>query len=145
VGEGVYIMRNLQNIYIEERLNTVSMPRSVLAMTAVWEGKTEAYLVFDNLSRVDAFSHSDARKLGRFRSHAISATAFPQRCVTRFSIRSSPPNPPARAPAWDCPSAMTSFKNTAAKSASKLKTVVTRSLSFASRRMGSEWSVFSNQ
>ncbi len=73
VGEGVYIVRNLQNLYIEEERNAVSRLISVLAMTVVREGKTEAYLVFDNLSSAEAFSHSDARKLSRFRSHAISA------------------------------------------------------------------------
>lgn len=73
VGEGVYIVRNLQNLYIEEKLNTVSTPVSVLAMAAVWHDRIEAYLIFDNLSNPEAFSHSDARKLSRFRSHAISA------------------------------------------------------------------------
>ncbi len=75
VGEGVYIMRNLQSLYVEKKLNAVSTPISVLAMTAVREGRVEAYLIFDNLSNPDAFSHSDARKLNRFRSHAISAIA----------------------------------------------------------------------
>jgi signal transduction histidine kinase/ligand-binding sensor domain-containing protein len=75
VETGVYIIRELKNLYDEEILNVFAMPKSVLAMTAVWEGKLEAYLVFDNLYDAEAFDHSDARKLNRFRSHAISAIA----------------------------------------------------------------------
>ncbi|MGH7494519.1 MAG: sensor histidine kinase [bacterium] len=73
VGDGVYIVRNLLNLYSEEKLNAVSTPISVLAMTAVRDGQVQAYLVFDNFSNPDVFSHSDAHKLSRFRSHAISA------------------------------------------------------------------------
>ncbi|MCG3154917.1 MAG: Adaptive-response sensory-kinase SasA [bacterium] len=73
VGEGVYLVRNLQNLYVEEKLNAISTPISVLAMTAVWHGQIEAYLVFDNLSNARTFSHADAHKLNRFRSHAVSA------------------------------------------------------------------------
>ncbi len=75
VGSGVYIIRELKNLYDEEILNVASKPKSVLAMTAIWDGKLEAYLVFDNLSNAEAFDHSDAHKLNRFRSHAISAIA----------------------------------------------------------------------
>ncbi len=73
VGEGVYIVRNLQNLYVDENSTTPAGPISVLVMTAVRQGQTEAYLIFDNLSNRDAFSQSDARKLSRFRSHAVSA------------------------------------------------------------------------
>lgn len=72
VGEGVYIVRNLQNLY-EENTAPPAGPISVLVMTAVRQGQTEAYLIFDNLSSPDAFSQSDAHKLSRFRSHAVSA------------------------------------------------------------------------
>jgi signal transduction histidine kinase len=75
VGTGVYIVRDLQSRYIEANLNLASMPKSVLAMTAAWEDTLEAYLVFDNLTNAEAFDHSDARKLNRFREHAISAIA----------------------------------------------------------------------
>jgi signal transduction histidine kinase/ligand-binding sensor domain-containing protein len=75
MGTGVYIIRELKKLYDEEILNLYSQPKSVLSMTAVWEGKLEAYLIFDNLSDAEAFDHSDARKLNRFRSHAISAIA----------------------------------------------------------------------
>jgi signal transduction histidine kinase len=75
VGTGVYIVRDLQNRYLEANLNFASMPKSVLAMTAIWEDKLEAYLVFDNLTDTEAFDHSDAHKLNRFREHAISAIA----------------------------------------------------------------------
>lgn len=75
VGTGVYIVRDLQNRYLEANLNVASMPQSVLSMAAVWENKLEAYLVFDNLTNAEAFDHSDAHKLNRFREHAISAIA----------------------------------------------------------------------
>ncbi|MDZ7266971.1 MAG: ATP-binding protein [candidate division KSB1 bacterium] len=73
VGEGVYLVRNLQNLYVEEKRNAISTPISVLAMAAVWHGQIEAYLVFDNLSHMRSFSRADAHKLNRFRSHAVSA------------------------------------------------------------------------
>ncbi|MGH7454504.1 MAG: triple tyrosine motif-containing protein, partial [bacterium] len=75
VESGVYIVRDLAQRYSQEKLNLFSIPKSVLAMTAIWDSKLEAYLVFDNLSDAEAFDHSDARKLNRFRSHAISAIA----------------------------------------------------------------------
>jgi ligand-binding sensor domain-containing protein len=75
VGSGVYIVRDLQQRYVERKLNLASMPKSVLAMTAGKESMLEAYLIFDNLTNAEAFDHSDAQKLSRFREHAISAIA----------------------------------------------------------------------
>jgi len=75
VGTGVYIIRNLPARYDAEKLNLGSLPKSVLAMTVELEEQLEGFLVFDNLSDPEAFDHSDARKLDRFRSHAISAIA----------------------------------------------------------------------
>ncbi len=75
VGTGVFIIRDLQSLYDEEKLNLGALPKSVLAMAVELEGRLEGFLVFDNFSFAEAFDHSDARKLDRFHSHAISAIA----------------------------------------------------------------------
>ena len=74
VAKGIYIVRqdkNSKNNTVFELTNS----KSVLAMSISLEGQLAGFLLFDHSTKSEAFDHSDAQRLSRFRSHAISAFA----------------------------------------------------------------------
>lgn len=73
--EGVFIVRDFAGLPGNEQLPDVPVPRSMLSMAVTLEGQLAGFLVFDNFSDSEAFSHADLRRLERFRQHAISAIA----------------------------------------------------------------------
>jgi signal transduction histidine kinase/ligand-binding sensor domain-containing protein len=75
VGKGVFVIRKFRNLEGAEKLQALPIPKSLLAMSAVWEKRLEGFVIFTSLSHAEAFDQSEARKLSRFREHAISAIA----------------------------------------------------------------------
>jgi len=73
--KGVYIVRRFRNTENVEKFNILPVPKSLIMMSATWDGKLEGIVVFANLSEMEAFDLSDARKLRSFREHTISAIA----------------------------------------------------------------------
>jgi signal transduction histidine kinase len=74
VVKGIYIIRQSKdqdNAPVFELTNS----KSILAMSISLEGQLAGFLLFDHNSKSNVFDHSDAQKLSRFRSHAISAFA----------------------------------------------------------------------
>jgi len=74
VIKGIYIIHRNENSEKDIVFNPTKS-KSILAMSISLEGQLAGFLIFDNNSSSDAFSRSDAQKLSRFRSHAISAFA----------------------------------------------------------------------
>ncbi len=74
VIKGIYIVRSSEK---DDAANVFNLTQSktVLAMSISLEGQLAGFLLFDNDEIPDAFDHSDAHMLSRFRSHAISAFA----------------------------------------------------------------------
>ncbi len=75
VEPGVYILRHVKDLAGEKKISAQPRATSMLIMAVEWGGMLEGYLVFDNLTDMDAFDRSDARRLNRLREHAISAIA----------------------------------------------------------------------
>jgi signal transduction histidine kinase/ligand-binding sensor domain-containing protein len=75
VEPGVYILQHVKDLAGEEKISAQPRAASMLIMAVEWGGALEGYLVFDNLTDLDAFDRSDARRLNRLREHAISAIA----------------------------------------------------------------------
>ena len=73
--EGVYLIKGdvFPELTGSEQMMHLPVPKSMLAMEVSLGGRIEGFLVFDNFSDPEAFSHSDLRKLARVREHAISA------------------------------------------------------------------------
>jgi len=74
VVKGIYIIRKNEES-VKSVVFNLTQSKSVLAMSISLKGQLAGFLLFDNNSSSDAFDKSDAHKLGRFRSHAISAFA----------------------------------------------------------------------
>lgn len=74
VVKGIYIIRHKDGTD-DEMVFKLTKSKSILAMSISLEGQLAGFLLFDNNLKSDAFDHSDAQKLSRFRSHAISAFA----------------------------------------------------------------------
>jgi signal transduction histidine kinase len=74
VGKGIYIIRQ-KNDSDGGIVYNLTKSKSILAMSISLEGQLAGFLLFDHTAKSDAFDHSDAEKLSRFRSHAISAFA----------------------------------------------------------------------
>ncbi|QTD51894.1 FHA domain-containing protein [Sulfidibacter corallicola] len=70
VHEGVFLRRTLT-----DELDTAIQPGATLSMAVNLNDRLVGYLVLDCFSRADAFDEADARKLERYREHAISAVA----------------------------------------------------------------------
>lgn len=73
VEKGVYLVRHFKNISNTEKFDYLPIPKSLILMSATWDRKLEGFVIFANLNSNEAFDQSDARKLKRFREHAISA------------------------------------------------------------------------
>lgn len=74
VVKGIYIIRN-DKIPGEGSVFKLTDSKSILAMSISLEGQLAGFLIFDNNKLSGAFDKSDAERLSRFRSHAISAFA----------------------------------------------------------------------
>jgi signal transduction histidine kinase len=74
VVKGIYIIRQNKDS-LSNSIFKLTQSKSILAMSLSLEGQLAGFLLFDNTSESDAFDHSDAKRLSRFRSHAISAFA----------------------------------------------------------------------
>jgi len=77
VIKGIYIISN-KEITSKSVVFGPTKSRSVLAMSISLDGQLAGFLLFDNNKNPDAFDHSDAQKMSRFRSHAASAFAKAQ-------------------------------------------------------------------
>ncbi|MCS6806616.1 MAG: two-component regulator propeller domain-containing protein [Acidobacteriota bacterium] len=75
VEPGVYILQHVKDLAGEEKISAQPRAAAMLIMAVEWGGTLEGYLVFDNLTDLEAFDRSDARRLNRLREHAISAIA----------------------------------------------------------------------
>jgi signal transduction histidine kinase len=75
VERGIYIIREKNDELSDKVIFKLTKSKSILAMSISLEGQLAGFLVFDNNTSFDAFDQSDAHKLNRFRSHAISAFA----------------------------------------------------------------------
>ena len=73
IEHGVYLAENVGGMP-EHELDPSDLPKSMLVMTMVLDGRLEGFVIFDNFSDA-GFSRSDLRRLGRFRDHAASAVA----------------------------------------------------------------------
>ncbi len=80
--KGIYIIRNTDNLYGDQKLSNFSKAKSMLVMAVEIDRITEAFVVFDSFSSKDAFDHSAANLLNRFREHAVSAISKAQAIKT---------------------------------------------------------------
>ncbi len=78
IERGIYILNNTKDLYADEKLSAFNKPNSMLVMEVEWDGKPEAYVVFDSFAGENAFDPSTARILHRFREHAVSAISKAQ-------------------------------------------------------------------
>jgi signal transduction histidine kinase/ligand-binding sensor domain-containing protein len=78
IEKGIFIVSNTKNLYADDKLSGFSKPNSMLVMEVEWDGKPEAYVVFDSFADENAFDPSTARILHRFREHAVSAISKAQ-------------------------------------------------------------------
>ena len=75
VEKGVFIVKRFRNTENVTKFNILPKPKSLILMSATWNGMLEGIVVFANLSKTEAFDRSDARRLRSFREHTISAIA----------------------------------------------------------------------
>lgn len=78
VEKGIYIIRNSDTLFGDEKLSDFGKAKSMLVMAVEIDNLTEAYVVFDSYSDKNAFDRSTARLLNRFREHAVSAISKAQ-------------------------------------------------------------------
>jgi PAS domain S-box-containing protein len=84
VMPGVTIVRTFVNTDNAPNLQGLPIPLSMLSMSATWAGRLVGFVIFTNRASSTAFDHSDARRLARFREHAISAIG---KAITMQSLR----------------------------------------------------------
>ncbi len=72
VVKGIFIIR-ITDASNKKAVFNLTNSKSMLAMSISLDGQLAGFLIFDNNDSYDAFDQSDAHKLSRFRSHAISA------------------------------------------------------------------------
>ncbi|MCI0512559.1 ATP-binding protein [candidate division KSB1 bacterium] len=75
VKKNVYLIRDFQAVTALEKMRKLPQPKSILVMVITLQGNLAGFLVLENLNTTGAFDRTDARKLIRFRNHAISAIA----------------------------------------------------------------------
>jgi len=73
VEKNIYIIRNFAYPANNEYLSKLPHASSLIIMVITVHGKLEGFLVFESAPNFASFDHSDAKRLVRFRSHAISA------------------------------------------------------------------------
>jgi len=82
IKKGIYIISNTSHLFGDEKLSGINKSKSMLVMAVEWDGKLEAYVVFDSFADKNAFNPSTARILNRFREHAVSAISKAQTLKT---------------------------------------------------------------
>ncbi|MBN2355424.1 hypothetical protein JXO59_04885 [candidate division KSB1 bacterium] len=75
VEKNIYLIRDFKYPDNYEELKRLPMAKSIMIMIITLHGKLEGFFVLENGSDSDVFDRSDAKRLVRFRSHAISAIA----------------------------------------------------------------------
>ncbi|MCP4213409.1 MAG: response regulator, partial [bacterium] len=70
--EGVYLARDPGH-FKPMVSNSKAVPKSMLVMAVIIQGRVEGFLTLENLEDSHAFDDSDIQKLCRFREHAVSA------------------------------------------------------------------------
>jgi ligand-binding sensor domain-containing protein/signal transduction histidine kinase len=73
--KNIFIIQDFANIDQNEKLQLLPSACSIIVMVITLHGRLEGFMVLENASPADPFDASDARRLLRFRSHAISAIA----------------------------------------------------------------------
>ncbi|MBP7867695.1 MAG: diguanylate cyclase [Acidobacteria bacterium] len=73
IEQDVFLIRSVEAAAAGDRVSEIPVPRSMLAMAVNLEGRTEGFLILDNMEDPNAFDSSDVRKLHRLREHAVSA------------------------------------------------------------------------
>ncbi|GAB4324349.1 MAG: hypothetical protein Kow00127_17020 [Bacteroidales bacterium] len=76
--KGIFIIRNAENLFGSEKLTGFEQAKSMLVMAVNQGDITEAFVVFDNFTDVNAFESGAANLLSRFREHAVSAISKAQ-------------------------------------------------------------------
>jgi signal transduction histidine kinase len=82
IEKGIYIIKNTSNLFGDDKFSKISKAKSMLVMAVGKDDITEAYVVFDSFSDENAFDHSAAGLLNRFREHAVSAISKAQAIQT---------------------------------------------------------------
>ena len=82
IEKGVYIIRNTEKLYGDEKLFEFSKAKSMLVMAVERDNALQAFVVFDSFADRDVFDSSAARILNRFREHAVSAISKAQSLKT---------------------------------------------------------------
>jgi signal transduction histidine kinase/DNA-binding response OmpR family regulator/ligand-binding sensor domain-containing protein len=75
IEEGIYLITSLDELPGVTDVTGVPLPMSMMAMAITIEERVEAYLVFENFDRPNAFDHMSLRTLRRYREHARTAVA----------------------------------------------------------------------
>jgi signal transduction histidine kinase len=78
VEPGIFLLRHDGELRGDDKLTALPQARSMLIMAvhfAMSRKDNDGYLVFDNLRDVEAFTAADARRVKRYREHAITALA----------------------------------------------------------------------
>ena len=75
IEKNIYIIRDFKYPANHDKLNKLPMAQSIMIMVITLKGKLEGFFVLENGSEAKAFDRADAKRLSRFRSHAISAIA----------------------------------------------------------------------
>ena len=73
--EGVFLVRDVQALPVQERQLALPAPGAMLAMTLGAGQDVDGFLVLDHMRSREGFDHSDEVRLARFREHAVSALA----------------------------------------------------------------------
>lgn len=82
IEKGVYIIRNTEKLYGDEKLFEFSKAKSMLVLAVERENALQAFVVFDSFADKNVFDSSAARILNRFREHAVSAISKAQSLKT---------------------------------------------------------------
>jgi signal transduction histidine kinase len=70
---GVFRVKDLPHAVGFQPLGDLPLPKSLLAMSLVFEGKIAGFLVLESFTSLEAFQETDVEKLQRFRNHAVTA------------------------------------------------------------------------
>ena len=75
IDEGIHLIKSLGDLPGLTDVEGVPIPESMLAMTITIDDRVEAFLVFENFQRPNAFQNVSLRTARRYREHARTAVA----------------------------------------------------------------------
>ncbi|MDJ0840464.1 MAG: two-component regulator propeller domain-containing protein [Acidobacteriota bacterium] len=75
LAPGIYLHNCGDETFFPRPVEAIPTPKARLALTLTLDDKIRGFLVFDNLKDRNAYREVDIRRLGRLRTHAISALA----------------------------------------------------------------------